>query len=386
MSDSRRVLLGITGSIAAYKTPHLVRRFVKSGFSVKPILTDSAEWFVTSLALASVSGHTPQKTTGTIGDQISHLSLARDADLFVVAPASANTIAKLANGIADDLLSSTFLSFQGPKLIVPAMHTEMYENSITQDNIQKLKAHGVQFLGPDEGDLACGDSGKGRMVSEDLIVECSEFMLMGPLDIAGKTIVVTAGGTSEPIDSVRVISNSSTGLLGHSIAKLAGFWGAKVTLISTKAFSDHALVSKFVSVDSVASLKMAVEIHSGDCDLLFMAAAVSDFSVTPSDVKINRQSGFHLELEGTPDILRSVSQSKREEQTFVGFCLESADKLDVVAPEKLVRKGVDYIVANAPGNIGQQQRSFKIFDQSGLKASYSDLGLFESAKSILALA
>ncbi len=366
--NTPHLVLGVTGSIAAYKTPELTRQLIKAGFSVAPILSENAHHFVAEAALNVVS--------------MNHLEVAKTASVFVIAPATANIISKCAHGIADDLLTSAFLAFTGPKLIVPAMHTEMYLNPIIQDNIAKLKKYGVHFLGPDTGDLAVGDVGIGRMVDLELIVLKAQSLLLKPLPLAGKRIIVTAGGTRERMDSVRVISNLSTGKLGSMIAHVASFMGAKVDLISTVPVLSNPHLD-VVKVESVDDMKTAIEERVGMADALYMAAAVSDFAFETQASKIKR-TNLKLDLKPTPDILAGLSKKKKSCR-MIGFCLEDQD-LEKRAREKLKKKNLDFIVANKPDSIGKDKRDVLILSKNSAKAEQlRGISLIHAAHRLLEL-
>ncbi len=356
-----KILLGISGGIAAYKCPELIRLMTKRGFDVIPVLTAHATQFVTQTSLQAVSRSDVYVDNGTSGASITHLDLARHAHIMLIAPATANSIAKCAHGMADDVLTTTFLSFTGPKLIVPAMHTEMYTNTLTQENLATLKRHGVYILGPDEGDLACQDSGVGRMVELELIVLHCQLLGLAPLSLKGKKLLISCGGTREKIDSVRVLTNHSSGALGMMMAHLASFMGAEVKVVSTVPILSNPHIEKIYAVETVSEMKAALEAEIAWCDALYMAAAVSDFTVEESPMKYRRKDHFELQLHGTEDILLSLTAHKKE-QTFIGFCLAD-DALEKTALEKLEKKNLDFIVANRPHNIGQPRRDVTVFSR-----------------------
>jgi len=354
------LLLGVTGSISAYKTPELIRRLIQASVQVFPVLSRSAPQFVTPLSLETVSGNSVR-----LADDFTHsghIQLAKAGKALVIAPASANCISKCANGVADDLLSSLWLSFRGPKMVVPAMHAEMWENPAVGRNIALLKQDGVKVLGPDYGHLACNDVGVGRLVDLDLIVLATRLLALKPIHLKGKKMVITAGGTTESLDSVRVLTNKSTGVLGQTLAHCAAFFGAEVTLISTRSVMPNPELKKVVQVSTVSELSDAVQTHFKQSDLLVMAAAVSDFTVTPSAQKINRNNqGLSLDLKPTEDIVKSVALSKNPQQKIMGFCLEEAEVLEKKALEKLEKKQLDWIVANTPLAIGAASRTLQVY-------------------------
>lgn len=379
------VTLAVSASIAAYKIPELVRLLRKDRCDVTVLLTEKAALFVTPLSLEVVSER-PVITTGHyFSNGITHLEAAK-SDLFVIAPATADIISKCALGLADDVVTASFLACRGQKLIVPAMHSEMYLNPVIQGHIASLKAAGAAILGPDSGDLACGDSGVGRMVSPELIalrVKAAQYALP---DLTGQRVVVTAGGTRERIDPVRVISNLSTGRLGHEIAHMAAFAGADVTLITTN--SEDSLVKgphirRRQVVSSAAEMKTAVHDAVDRADILFMAAAVSDFTPVSSARKLKRHEKPELVLQPTEDILASLKE-KDHHCFIVGFCLENEDVLMESARQKLATKGIPMIVANSPADIGQSRRSATLLSaNSDEVVSLRDMDMTELAGTLL---
>ncbi|MGE4169957.1 MAG: bifunctional phosphopantothenoylcysteine decarboxylase/phosphopantothenate--cysteine ligase CoaBC [Candidatus Margulisiibacteriota bacterium] len=363
---SPRILLGISGSIAAVKTPELIRLLRKKQWDITPLLTDAALQFVTPTALHTLAETAPITTTHSFEHPMAHLSVGREAAMMVVAPATANCLAKFAHGLADDVLSSTFLAFQGPKLVVPAMHSEMWTNPITQSNIAILRQHGVQVLGPDRGDLACGDTGEGRMVSPDLIALAIEVLLETdpPHTLAGQKILISAGGTKEPIDAVRLITNRGTGQLGETLAHVATVFGADVVLVSTTPPRIPNPKVQHQAVETVDDMEKALGLAFETADMLFMTAAISDFKAEPSSQKLKRQANLTLNLHGTSDILAKLGQRKKTTQTIVGFCLEDQD-LKTVALQKMASKNTDFMVANHSQNIGSTHRSFTLYNKAG---------------------
>lgn len=380
-----QILLGISGGIAAYKTPELVRLLEKAGVCVSIVLTENAKRFVSELSLATVSSGSFLDNQRLFSKEIPHLKIERESDVFVVAPATANSIAKFAHGLADDALSTAFLAFQGPKIIVPAMHTEMWDADATKENIQTLRRRGCLILGPEVGELACGDYGAGRMVSLPLICLAVQAFLKSPLTLNGKRLLVSAGGTREAIDSVRVISNLSSGAMGQMLAQLATIYGAEVTLVTTvqPPFATPNLT--VIQVNSAKEMADVLTAEVDKADVLLMAAAVSDFTVDASLTKLKRQDALSLELKGTADILKSL-QSKKENKLFIGFCLADENLADV-AREKLINKGLDYIVANSSQNLGAAKRSANIYKkgQSEAVSTLESVSVFELAYTILSL-
>ena len=340
MLGGRRVLLAVTGGVAAYKSAYLARRLVEADADVRVILTGAAQEFVGPQTFAAITGSQPH--TDLFGDtSVSpHTELARWADLVVVAPATAATLAKLANGISDDLLSATLLASQAPTLLAPAMHTEMWEHPATRRNIETLLGDGYQLIGPETGELAGGDTGIGRVAEPDEIMEAIERLAVPPTD--GPRLLVTAGGTREPVDPVRYLGNRSSGKMGHAIANEGARRGMAVTLVTTASLPVAPTV-KVVSVETAREMLAAVE--SIDTDIAIMAAAVADFRpAAPSDTKLARSDGLDsVDLVPNPDILASVVA--REERPYVvGFAAETGDVARAI--DKAARKEVDLLVYN----------------------------------------
>ena len=351
MLEGRRIVLGVSGGIAAYKAVEVCRRLVDAGAHVIPVLSDGALKFVgrtTFDALGSEKAHT------SLWDDehaIPHTRLGQTADLVLVAPATARVIGTYAAGISDDLLTNTLLATRAPVVICPAMHTEMWEHPAVQDNLRTLQARGVHVVPPEAGRLAGGDTGAGRLAEPATIVASVDRVLTEP-DLGGLHVLVTAGGTREPIDPVRFISNRSSGKQGHSIADVAAQRGAKVTLVTT---TDRPAAPgvEIVRVQTAAEMEQAVLTRSGAADVVIMAAAVADFRpVHAVDRKIKKDAGVpEIVLEATTDILAALGAQKHPGQTIVGFAAETDHVVDN-ARGKLARKGADLIVANdvsAPG-------------------------------------
>jgi phosphopantothenoylcysteine decarboxylase / phosphopantothenate---cysteine ligase len=353
---SKHILIGISGGIAAYKAPDYIRQLKKRGFSTTIILTKNAETFVSKTALEVVSEERVFTHSDFLSSQSYHLSLTRAADCFIIFPATANTLAKCAHGFCDDLLSTSFLSFQGPKAICPAMHTEMYLNEQTQENINHLKKKGVQIIGPISGDLACGDTGVGRLVGCKSILTWLELSEKKQLLLSNKRLLITMGGTRELLDSVRCLSNLSTGKLGKSLATVAHLYGATLTLITTVSLHSNG-IGTVVSVKSSDELKNAIENNLSNQDALIMAAAVSDFKGKEVQKKRKRSDSLTLELVGTEDILANLPQSS--ERVTIGFCLAD-ENLESVAREKMTRKHVNLMIANHVDTIGKSERDFMV--------------------------
>ena len=346
----KNVIIGVTGGIAAYKVAELARMLVKSGASVKVIMTGAAQQFVTPLTFRTITGN-PVATSmwSDPASPIPHISLSEEADLILVAPATANIIAKYAQGVADDLLSTTLLAAKGTVVVAPAMNTRMYLHPSTQKNLDALGERGVVVIDPGEGELACGDEGIGRMAEPSGIMEVLERELKHASDFAGKRVVVTAGATREHIDPVRFISNPSTGRMGFAIADRAYRRGAEVVLVSGPTDLPCPAGAKLVTVVSAAEMKQAVMDNLPGTDTLIMTAAVADFRpAARMPKKIKKRDGVpEIELERTEDIIGEV-QKIRAKCLVVGFAAETDDVVEN-ARKKLAEKGMDLIVANKVG-------------------------------------
>lgn len=344
MLSNKTVLIGITGGIAAYKICELIRMFKKQGATVKTVVTKNALNFVTKTTLQTLSQYPVAEEQFDVEDfKPEHISLADDADLFVIAPASANTISKLANGICDNLLTSIACAFKKPIILAPAMNCNMWENKIIQENLEKLNQVGYHILEPEEGFLACGYNGSGRLCAIEKIFDKSLSILNTKnLD---KKIVITAGGTREKIDTVRFISNFSSGKMGQALADEAYARGADVVLISTQ---DIKKPYKVKVVQSALEMKTAVEQEFKDSDCLIMAAAVADYrakNVSETKLKKTVEDEISIDLIKNPDILKEISAQKTGSQLVVGFCAESENVLEF-AKEKIQKKGCDFLIAN----------------------------------------
>jgi phosphopantothenoylcysteine decarboxylase/phosphopantothenate--cysteine ligase len=340
----RRIVLGVTGGIAAYKAIEVCRRLVDAGAHVAPIMTAGALRFVgrtTFDALASEPVHT---SLFDDGDPIPHTRLGQGADAVVVVPATARLIGTYAAGISSDLLTATLLATRAPVVVCPAMHTEMWEHRAVQENLTTLRRRGVHVVEPESGRLAGGDLGAGRLAGPGAIIAAIEAVL-GPQDLKGVRVLVTAGGTREPIDAVRVVANRSSGKQGYALATEAVSRGAEVVLITTvEREVPHGAIA--VTVETAAQMEAAVLQHA-DADVVVMAAAVADFRpMAPAPGKIKKAGGVPtVELEPTPDILAGLGRAKRPGQVIVGFAAETDDVV-ANATGKLKRKGLDLIVAN----------------------------------------
>ncbi len=348
MDGSKHILVGVTGGIAAYKTIEVVSKLKKLGYQVNVILTKHACEFVTPLTFETISNN-PVVTDMFNREapwEVEHISLAKKADLFLIAPATANVIGKIANGIADDMLTTTIMAHTGKKLIAPAMNTNMYENTIVQENISKLKNLGYDTVGPGSGMLACGDIGWGRMSEPEEIVEACKKLLEAKQDLAGKKIIVTAGPTVEHIDPVRFISNPSTGKMGYAIAEKARDRGAQVILISGKVNIPKPAGVEFISIDTTKDMLDAVLRYYDNADAVIKAAAPCDYKAKDTaDEKIKKtDSNMMLELIRTEDIAKTLGERKQNQKLII-FAAETND-LEKNAVAKCKRKNADMVVAN----------------------------------------
>jgi phosphopantothenoylcysteine decarboxylase / phosphopantothenate---cysteine ligase len=350
--DGRRVVLGVSGGIAAYKAIEVCRRLVDAGAHVVPIMTRGATRFVGETTFSALASERVRTSLYDDPDPIPHTHLGQSADVVVVAPATAKVIGAYAAGISDDLLTATLLATEAPVVVCPAMHTEMWRHPAVQDNIATLARRGVHIVGPETGRLAGGDSGEGRLASPEAIVAGVEDALGAARDLAGLHVVVTAGGTREPIDPVRFVGNRSSGKQGHALAAEAAARGAKVTLVTTVSLPAPA-GADVVRVETAAQMDEAVQAVASGADVVVMAAAVADFRpVRVAERKIKKAGGVpEMVLEPTADILAGLGARKPPGQTLVGFAAET-DRVRQNASSKLVAKGADLIVANdvtAPG-------------------------------------
>ncbi len=346
----RNIVLGVTGGIAAYKSAEIVSRLRHSGANVHVIMTKNATEFVAPLTFQTLSSNQVVTDTFTAPEywNVEHVALAKLADVFVIAPATANIIAKMANGIADDMLSTTVLATKAPVLAAPAMNTGMWTTPATIQNIRVLRERGVEFIGPESGMLACGDEGTGRMSEPEQIVLRIEEMLGKKNDFAGKKLLVTAGATRERLDPVRFISNDSSGKMGFAIAEAARDRGAEVTLV--KGFTTAFLPSgvRIVDVESAEDLLNVMKEEAPKQDVVIQAAAVADYRPEKrSGSKIKKADGepVTLKLVENPDIAKVIGSGKKAQQIFVGFAAETDDVIKH-AKEKLTAKKLDMIVAN----------------------------------------
>lgn len=348
MLKGKTILLGVTGGIAVYKAVELLRLYVKAGASVHVIMTRNACEFVAPLTFQTLSGHPVHTELFDLLQEmeIGHIALADRADLVVIAPATANVIGKVAAGIADDLLTTTLLATKAPVLFVPAMNVNMYENPLYRQNEARLKAAGYHLLEPASGFLACGWEGKGKLPDPAVIYE-ETLRLLAPQDLAGETLLVTAGPTREEIDPVRFISNHSSGKMGYAVARAARQRGARVILVSGPVALPPPVGVELVAVESARQMREAVLAHLPEVTVVVKAAAVADYrSTSPAGAKLKKEKldRLCLELEKNPDILREVGAQKGK-RLLVGFAAETDDLL-ANAERKLKEKNLDLIVAN----------------------------------------
>lgn len=346
----KNVVIGVTGGIAAYKTPNLVSMLVKAGYTVDVIMTENSGNFITPNTFEALTGR--RCITDTFDRshsfEIEHISLAEKADCFMIAPCTANVIGKIANGIADDMLTTTIMACKCKKIIVPAMNTNMYENPIVQENMDKLARHGYEIVEADEGRLACGAVGKGKMPSPEVLFEYIERECRYEKDMKGLKVLVTAGATQEQIDPVRYITNHSTGKMGYAIAYDAMLRGAEVTLVSGKTSLQKPPFVNTIDVLSANDMFLAVKDNFENADIVVKSAAVADFTpVSTAEEKIKKSNTDfgEIKLKRTEDIIGYLGEHKRKGQFICGFSMETENMLEN-SRKKLTKKNMDMIVAN----------------------------------------
>jgi phosphopantothenoylcysteine decarboxylase/phosphopantothenate--cysteine ligase len=353
--EGKKVVLGVSGGIAVYKAVELSRLLVKEGAEVYVVMTENAKQFVTPLTFEALTGHPVYHEI--FGNEASasmeHIRAAEKADLMIIAPATANSIGKMAHGLADDPLSTLFSAFAGPVLAAPAMNDKMWENSAVQENIRTLKKRGIGIIDPEAGELACGTVGLGRLAEPERLLEAVRKCLLRQSDLAGLRVLVTAGPTREPLDPVRFITNRSSGKMGYAIARQARSRGAEVTLISGPTHLEPPFGVSLLNCQRTGEMGELVLNHLPQCDVLIMTAAVGDFapeSVQKEKIKKSGEEPLTLNLHPTQDILKAVAE-KKSNQLVIGFAAESENIIQS-ATEKLQHKQLDLIVANdisAPG-------------------------------------
>lgn len=349
MLKGKNILLGVSGGIAAYKSASLASMLVKAGANVHVLMTDHAKNFIHPITFETLTGN--KCITDTFDRnfqfQVGHVSLAKSADAFIVAPATANIIAKLAHGLADDMLTTTFLACKCPKIIAPAMNTAMYENPVTQDNLALLRGYGIEVVTPANGRLACGDTGAGKLPEPDTLLQYLFKCCAHPKDMVGLKVLVTAGPTREAIDPVRYITNHSSGKMGYSIARACMLRGADVTLVTGKTALEPPMFMNIVPVTSAGEMFDAVTSRSNTMDIIIKAAAVADFRpASISEEKVKKSDGnLSIPLERTDDILEYLGTHKQKGQFLCGFSMETQNMLEN-SKKKLEKKHLDMIVAN----------------------------------------
>lgn len=352
MDKKKKVLLCVSGGISAYKTVFVASGLKKKGYDVHVIMTDNAAKFVTPITFETMSGNRVVTDTFDPANETptEHIALGQSADVALIAPATANTIAKIAHGIADNMLTTTMLACTCPVLISPAMNTAMFENPATQANLETLRSRGFEIIEPAEGMLACGVEGKGKMPEPDVLIDYVEQWVEKEKDMAGLKVLVTAGPTQEAIDPVRYITNHSSGKMGYALAKMAARRGAEVTLVSGRTALPQERFVETVNVLSAQDMFDAVTSRAPEMDIIIKAAAVADYR--PAEVaaekikKSDAASGRSIELEPTQDILSNLGQNRREDQFICGFAMETQNLLENAA-KKLVKKNVNMICANS---------------------------------------
>lgn len=360
MLKGKTILLGVTGGIAAYKAAALASALVKLHATVEVIMTKNATEFIAPLTFEELTGHRVMVDTfdRNFQHQVEHISLAQRTDLMIVAPATANVCAKLAHGLADDMLTTTALACRCPKLIAPAMNTNMYENPVTQDNLASLRRYGWEVIEPNSGRLACGAVGKGKLPEPEELVQYILRAIALPKDLVGKKVLVTAGPTQEALDPVRFLTNHSSGKMGYAIAKMAMLRGAQVTLVTGPTAIAPPPFVEVISITSAQQMFEAVAAEAPTADFIFKAAAVADY--TPSEVSDEKMkkkdADLSIPLKRTQDILKFLGENRRDDQVICGFSMETENMIQN-SRAKLDKKNVDMICAN---NLKQSGAGFGV--------------------------
>lgn len=359
----KHIIVAVSAGIAAYKAIEVVSRLRKKGAEVKVVMTQNATYIASPLTFGEISGHSVALDMFEQVHQwdVEHIALATWADAYVVVPATANVIGKIYAGIADDMLTTTIMATTAPKYLCPAMNTEMYNNPITQRNLEGLRSLGYHIMDPAEGWLACGITGVGRLPEPEAIVDWLEAKMCSTNELEGTTILVTAGGTQESIDPVRYIGNRSSGKMGYAIAEQAAHMGAKVILVSAPTSLPIPNGVDFISVDSAVSMQEAVEARYNDVNVVIMAAAVSDFRVLhKAEQKIKKMESMTIELVKNPDILQGLG-SKKSHQILVGFAAETEHVIKY-GQDKVAKKNLDMLVAN---DVSKSNAGFNVDTNEG---------------------
>lgn len=390
--EGKRIVLGVTGGIAAYKAADLCSRLSKLGAQVQVIMTESATRFISPMTFQTLSRN---DVLVDVFDErnpnvVAHVAIADNADLLVVAPATANVIAKMASGLADDMLTTVFLATRAPVLVAPAMNVHMYRHWTVQENIRRLKAHGVEFIDPVEGLLACGYEGQGKLADPADIIAKIQTMLAKKRDWSGRTVLVTAGPTREPLDPVRFFSNRSSGKMGYAIAAAAQRRGARVLLVTGPTSMRPPAGVDVTAVETAEQMYEAVMARLPEADVVIKAAAVADYTpVQVAEQKIKKtMDEINVRLRRTPDILAEIGRRRRPEQCIVGFAAET-EQIEQYAREKLLRKGADFIVANdvSQSDIGfdVDNNRVAVYGKDGLVAAWPTMSKQEVADKLLDL-
>lgn len=355
--SGKHVVLGVTGSIAAYKIASLASLLKKQHADITVIMTQNATNFINPITFETLTGNKCLVDTfdRNFNYSVEHVALAKLADVFLVAPATANVMAKAAHGLADDMLTTTLLACTCPKIFAPAMNTRMYRNPVTQDNIRILKKFGMEVIDPASGYLACGDTGEGKMPEVEVLAEFI-YKAIAPKDLAGKKVLVTAGPTQEAVDPVRMLTNHSSGKMGYAIARAASLRGAEVTLVSGRTALDPPIFVRTVDVVSAEDMYREVTARAAEQDIIIKAAAVADYRPkTVADNKMKKKDGeLFIELERTKDILAELGANKKPGQVLCGFSMETENMLEN-SRKKLAKKNLDLIAAN---NVKQEGAGF----------------------------
>jgi len=380
----KKIILGVTGAISAYKALELTRLFVRAGASVWPVMTKGAREFITPLSLATLARN-PVSTdlfAEAAPGTVRHIDLAGSADLVVAAPATANFIGKVASGVADDLLTTIVMASAAPVLVAPSMNTRMWENPIVRENVARLRGLGYHFVGPDEGELACGTTGAGRLAPVEDILEAADTALRVK-DLAGEKVLVTAGPTREPIDPVRFVSNYSSGRMGFELARAARKRGAEVVLVSGPSALAPPRGVTFTRVVTAEEMYQACVSYFPQSTVVIMAAAVADYRpVKSSPSKVKKTPGpLSIEMTRTRDILKALGETKRD-QVLVGFALET-EKMEENARAKLEEKNLDLVVANTPGALDSLSNEVTMIDRDGSVEALPELSKDEIAHRVL---